>query len=46
MEAVECAIIHESIGDMNLHLAFEIRDSGEEESDDDDDDESAVPLWT
>ncbi len=43
MEVVECAIVHEPIGDMNLHLALETIGSGNEESNEDD--ESTAPLW-
>jgi len=44
MEAVECGVLHEPLGDMKLYLSLGVTNSGEEEESDEE--EEDVPLWS
>jgi hypothetical protein len=40
MEAVECGVLHEPLGDMSFHL------TNSEEEEESDEEEEDVPLWS
>jgi hypothetical protein len=44
MEAVECGVLQEPLGDMSLYLSLGVTNAGEEEESDEE--EEDVPLWS